>query len=125
MLVEVTEADANAQVTRGLRPGAAVERLTGQAHRTFEEAVDSVQPAAQSLIRRFRNLADAPHEVRVEFGMDLHAEAGAFIAAASTGANFKVTLTWRHDESWFFRASRLALVAHKPSLCLPVARSWN
>jgi hypothetical protein len=44
-----------------------------------------------------RSLADAPDEVQVEFGLDLHAEAGAFIAAASTGANFKVMLTWRHD----------------------------
>jgi hypothetical protein len=32
--------------------------------------------------------------VGVEFGVTLSAEAGAFIAAAGTAANFKVTLTW-------------------------------
>jgi Trypsin-co-occurring domain 1 len=35
--------------------------------------------------------------VHVEFGLDLHAEAGAFIAAVSTTANFTVALTWRRD----------------------------
>jgi hypothetical protein len=46
-----------------------------------------------------RSIADVPDEVQVEFGLDLHAEAGAFIAAASTGANFKITLAWRQDGS--------------------------
>jgi hypothetical protein len=31
----------------------------------------------------------------VEFGLELNAEAGAFIASASTSANFRVSLTWR------------------------------
>jgi hypothetical protein len=33
----------------------------------------------------------------VEFGLELSAEAGAFIAAASSTANFKVTLSWRRS----------------------------
>jgi hypothetical protein len=33
--------------------------------------------------------------VQVEFGLDLHAQAGAFIAAASATANFKIAMTWR------------------------------
>jgi hypothetical protein len=46
---------------------------------------------------QLRSLASAPDEVQVEFGLSLSAEAGAFIAAASTEANFKVSLTWhRH-----------------------------
>ena len=37
--------------------------------------------------------------MQVEFGLDLHAEAGAFIAAASATANFKIAMTWRqHSE---------------------------
>jgi hypothetical protein len=100
VLVEVADAGIDGPVTRGLHPGATVERVADQAHRTFEEAVDRVQPAAESLIRRLRSLADAPEQVQVEFGVDLHAEAGAFIAAASTGANFKVTLTWKRERAW-------------------------
>jgi Trypsin-co-occurring domain 1 len=39
-------------------------------------------------------MAQAPDGIRVTFGLDLHAEAGAFIAAASTTATFTVELTW-------------------------------
>jgi hypothetical protein len=52
---------------------------------------------AQSLLGRLRTLADAPDEVGLEFGLELSAEAGAFIASASSTANFRVTLTWRRD----------------------------
>lgn len=79
-----------APVTRSIGRGATMER----AQRTFEEAVDGILPAVQNMIGRMRELAETPDEVCIEFGLDLHAEAGAFIASASTGANFSVSLTW-------------------------------
>jgi hypothetical protein len=91
----LVEVDVGAgPVTRGLgdRHG-----VTEQAQQTFEQAVARVQPAAQALVNRLRALADAPEEIGVEFGLELSAEAGAFIAAASSTANFKVTLTWRRN----------------------------
>ena len=91
VLVQVDEAAA-APATRGLGDRRLV---TEQAQQTFEQAIARVQPAAQALISRLRALADAPDEVGVEFGLELSAEAGAFIAAASSTANFKVTLAWR------------------------------
>jgi|SRR5215218_4964219 len=91
VLVQVDEAAAG-PATRGLGDRRLV---TEQAHQTFEQAITRVQPAAQALISRLRALADAPDEVGVEFGLELSAEAGAFIASASSTANFKVTLTWR------------------------------
>jgi hypothetical protein len=42
-------------------------------------------------------LADAPEEIGVEFGPEFSAEAGAFMASASSAANFRVTLIWRRD----------------------------
>ncbi len=96
VLVESVEVASGGDVTRGLRPAA--ERVTEVANRSFEKAVASIQPAAQSLLGRLRTLGDPPDEVQVEFGLDLHAEAGAFIAAASTGANFKVILTWHRQQ---------------------------
>jgi hypothetical protein len=93
VLVEVNAAGAG-PVTRGLGDR---HMLTEQAQQTFEQAVARVQPAAQALVNRLRALADAPEEIGVEFGLELSAEAGAFIAAASSTANFKVTLTWRRD----------------------------
>jgi hypothetical protein len=91
VLIQVQDA-AGGPVMRGLGDHTVVER----SQRTFEEAVSRVQPAAQALLSRLRDLADVPEEIGVEFGLELSAEAGAFIAAASSTANFKVTLTWRH-----------------------------
>ena len=39
-------------------------------------------------------MPQAPDEVQVEFGLDLHAEVGAIIAAA----NFKTAMTWRRTQ---------------------------
>ena len=91
VLVQVDEAAAG-PVTRGLGDRRLV---TEQAQQTFEQAIARVQPAAQALVSRLRAMADAPDEVGVEFGLELSAEAGALIAAASSTANFKVTLRWR------------------------------
>jgi hypothetical protein len=90
VLVQVDQV-ATGQTTRGL--GNRI--VTEQARHTFEEAISRVQPAAQALIHQLRRLADPPDEVGVEFGLELNAEAGAFIASASTSANFRVSLTWR------------------------------
>jgi NTP-dependent ternary system trypsin peptidase co-occuring protein len=72
--------------------------VTERARCTFEDAVQRVEPAAQAIITRLRGMAQAPDEVQIEFGLDLHAEAGAFIAAAAAAANFKIPMTWRHTQ---------------------------
>ena len=77
-------------VLRGLGASDVPER----AQRTFEEAVERVQPAVAAVIGRLRAMAEEPAEVHLEFGLDLHAEVGAFISASTT-ANFTVALTWR------------------------------
>jgi hypothetical protein len=92
VLVEIA-GPAAGPVTRGLKGADVVER----ARQTFEEAVSRIQPAVEGVVGQFRSLAEAPEEVHVEFGLDLHAEAGAFIAAVSTTANFTVALTWRRN----------------------------
>src|SRR5215831_13456989 len=68
-----------------------------RARQTFEEAVGRVQPAVEGVITQLRSLSQVPDEVHVEFGLDLNAEVGAFVAAVSTTANFTVALTWRRD----------------------------
>jgi hypothetical protein len=85
---------AGEPVTRGLRDveGQIVER----AGRSFESALAQIEPAAETLIAQFRDLTHAPDEIEIEFGVSLHAQAGAIIAETSGDANFKVSLTWRH-----------------------------
>lgn len=90
VLVEVDEAGP---VMRGI--GKDRSALIEEADRTFEDATSVVTPAAQSLISRLRSMDDPPDEVGVEFGLQLSAQTGAFIASAAAQANFKITVTWR------------------------------
>lgn len=94
VLVEVGDRVART-MTRGRHGAEVAER----AQQTFEVAVSRVQPAVQAVVAQLRAIAQAPDEIHVEFGLSLHAEAGAFIAAAGTTANFTVALTWRRNES--------------------------
>src|SRR3954471_20404417 len=90
ILVEVDEPGTGTGPLRGGRPGEMIER----ARVTYEEALDKIQPAAVSIIHRLREMPQPPSQVSVELGIGLSAEAGAFLASASTQANLKVTLTW-------------------------------
>ncbi|MER5488836.1 CU044_2847 family protein [Streptomyces sp. NPDC002812] len=93
VLIEVRDPAAG-MVTRGLRDTAVTER----AQKTFEEAVRCARPAVEGVVAQLRTIAESPDEIHVEFGLDLHAEAGAFIAAASTTANFTVAVTWHRNK---------------------------
>ncbi len=92
ILVEVHPvAISGGPVTHGLGG----DQVTERARHSFEDAVQRVEPVAQAIITRLRGMAQTPDEVQVESGLDLHAEAGAFIAAAGATANFKIAMTWR------------------------------
>jgi hypothetical protein len=93
VVIEVDEPPLGAPVMRGL--GGDRSTLVEKADKTFEDATAAVTPAARSLIARLRSMDDAPDEVGIEFGVQLSAQTGAFIAAAAATANFKVSITWR------------------------------
>lgn len=63
--------------------------------KTFEEATATVVPAAHSLLSRLRDGHDPAAEISIEFGVQLSAQTGAFVASAAVEANFKVSMTWR------------------------------
>jgi Trypsin-co-occurring domain 1 len=92
VLVEVDELPGG-PVVRGL--GKDRSTLVEEADKTFEDATAAVTPAARSLIARLRSIEDAPDEVGIEFGVQLSAQTGAFIASVAAEANFKVSMTWR------------------------------
>jgi hypothetical protein len=94
VLVEVDEAPAG-PVMRGL--GRDRPTVGERADQTFEEATATVIPAANSLLARLRGADDPADEISIEFGVQLSAQTGAFIASAAIGANFRVSMTWRHD----------------------------
>jgi Trypsin-co-occurring domain 1 len=96
VLIEIDEPPAS-PVTRGLGKDHAA--LVEQAGQTFEDATATITPAARSLIARLRAIDDPPDEVGIEFGVDLSARAGAFIASVAGRANFTVSMTWRRRGS--------------------------
>ena len=81
------------EVTRGW--GERDRRVIEQAQESFQQAVSRVQPAVEALVAQVRSLADSPDTVSVEFGLELGADVGAFVANASSKGNIKVSLTWR------------------------------
>ena len=83
MLVQVDDG-APGEVTRGWADRDT--RVVEQARQSFEQAIGRVQPAVQGLLNQLRALADTPEQIEVEFGLQLSAEVGAFVAGASTTA---------------------------------------
>ena len=94
VLVQVDDGTPG-EVTRGW--GDRDLRVVEQARQSFEQAVGRVQPAVQGLLSQLRSLADTPEQIQVEFGLQLSAEVGAFVAGASSTGNFKVSMTWRRS----------------------------
>jgi len=93
VLVEVEDDVGGDGVTRGW--GDTNRRVVDQAQQNFEQAVGRVQPAIQGLLTQLRSVAESPEQIQVEFGLQLSAEVGAFVAGASTTGNFKVSMTWQ------------------------------
>ncbi len=71
--------------------------MVAEADKTFEDATAAVTPAARSLIARLRSIDDPLDEVGIQFGVQLSAQTGAFIASVAAGANFTMSMTWRHS----------------------------
>ena len=90
VLIEVEE-EGGSPLTRGLHPSEVVETVSA----TFEAALEAIKPAAVAVASKFRNFADAPEGIEVEFGLKFAGQAGAFIASVSTEAQFRVKLAWK------------------------------
>ena len=90
VLIEVEE-EPGGSVTRGLHPSDVIEA----AGNSFDAAIEAIKPAAVAVARKFRNFADAPEDIEVEFGLKFAGQAGAFIASASTEAQFRVKMVWK------------------------------
>jgi hypothetical protein len=93
VLVEIDEAPTGPAM-RGL--GKDRPTVAERTDKTFEEATATVVPAARSLLDRLRADDDPADEISIDFGVQLSAHTGAFIASAAVGANFRVSMTWRH-----------------------------
>lgn len=93
VLVEIDDTPGGGPVMRGL--GKDHQTVAERTDKTFEQATATVVPAARSLLSRLRASDDPAAEISIEFGVQLSAQTGAFIASAAVEANFKVSMTWR------------------------------
>jgi len=89
--VAVDEPEAEDTIDIGLK------ETVHWARQTFEASLDTVLPVSKILNDKLRHMSNQPDEVEVGFGINLSLEAGAFIASASTEANFTVLLRWSKD----------------------------
>jgi hypothetical protein len=65
------------------------------AEKTLRQALAPVTAAAAQMMHGFREMARAPEEVEISFGVTLDGKLGGVIASAETGAHIDVTLRWR------------------------------
>jgi hypothetical protein len=79
----------------GLELTSRTDTAIAAASASFGAALSSVRKAAGEALTEFRRMAETPSEIKVEFGVVLHAEAGAMIAKTGVEGQLKVTLTWK------------------------------
>ena len=80
-------------VLASVEPG----KIATLARTTLEDAVVSLRP---SLSKLFNMLLEVmPGEATVEFGLKMGGEAGLIIAKGTAEVNFKVTMSWKADQS--------------------------
>jgi hypothetical protein len=91
VLVEVDE-PVSGPVVRGVGPAAVLPPLT----ESLEQVLSGLGPATRAVLSQLRGLADAPHEIEVEFAVKLTADARLVIAHAGGEANFRIALKWSH-----------------------------
>lgn len=89
-----------------LEPGNALEevadvgQLVYRAKQTLGEALDVVQPVANTIMSRFTSGLTTPaKEVEVKFGLTLTAEAGAIFTSVGGDVTFEITLKWENQTS--------------------------
>lgn len=90
LLVEAEPGAADGPVRAG-RIGTVIEDTT----LSLQTALGSVRETSRILLEQLR--AAGPHEVEVEFGVELTGQVGAVIARAEGGCHLIVKLVWKND----------------------------
>jgi hypothetical protein len=89
VIVEVDSTEAGfSSVSR--RPGEIIVDVQAR----FDDAFDGVRNAVTSAFKKFRDEIPDVHDVEIEFGVKLNAEAGAVIAKTSAEGHLVVKLSW-------------------------------
>ena len=88
---EETNPEGMRRVSRG------GENETEKADSLFVDAVDRIKPAAEVILKAFREM-NTPDEIALEFGLKFNAKTGVIFASADSEATFKVSLKWTNEK---------------------------
>jgi hypothetical protein len=77
-----------------------LEAMKNQSEKAINMAMGQIRVMARRVAHAMNDLEDkvCPDEVAIEFGINLDAEVGAFVAKASTGAQLKVKFKWTIEQ---------------------------
>jgi hypothetical protein len=89
LLVEVDEDEP------GIERASRTDDLAIKASQSLEAALEGVRSAATVTLAKLRDVAEAPDEVEVQFGVRLNAQAGAVIAKTEAEGHLQVRVTWK------------------------------
>jgi hypothetical protein len=89
LLVEVDEDEP------GIERASRVDDLAVRASQSLDSALEGIRIAANATLTKLRELAEAPDEVEVEFGIRLNAQAGAVIAKTEAEGHLQVRVAWK------------------------------
>lgn len=90
ILVEVEEPENEAIEPIALKPG----QIATHAKKTFEEAIDKIQPMASKIVSKLRSLPEPADELEVKFGFKLSGQVGAVLTSIGGEATYEITLKW-------------------------------
>ena len=90
--VEVEDIDGEAGIVKAGRG------LPEEATKSFESALNSLNPIASTIVSKLLSVSNPPDEAVVEFGLTLKADAGVVITKVGTEANFKINLKWKREK---------------------------
>ena len=87
----ISESEGMERIARG------TEDEPEQAESRFTEAVAHIKPAAELMLKTFRDM-NTPDEIGLEFGLKFKAKTGVVFASADSEATFKVSLKWTNEK---------------------------
>ncbi|MEL7039085.1 MAG: CU044_2847 family protein [Cyanobacteria bacterium J06592_8] len=90
ILVEVDEQPS------GQDPRASIgKKVTQATQTTFEAAIAKIQPIANTIITKLRDLNEPADEVEVKFGVKMSGDLGVIVASGNAEVNYEITLKWK------------------------------
>ena len=78
----------------GVERASLVDDVFLRSDASLERTLDQIRVAAGMALDRLRGMTESPHQIELEFGIRLNAEAGAVIARTQAEGHITAKLTW-------------------------------